>query len=372
MSSDRPYWLAWSQIPGLGSVLLQRLRDHFGHLATAWERGLDELREVEGIGSQLLEAIREGRSRIDPAQLLAQHERENPGFWTPADAEYPRLLLETSSFPPVLYYRGVVDSQENQGVRRTIAIVGTRSPTEYGRRWTRKLTTALVQQGFTIVSGLAEGIDTEAHRTCIEAGGRTIAVLGTGVNVVYPYRNRALYDQVLQNGIGVSEYPAGTKPDRLHFPRRNRIIAGLCRAVLVLEAPMQSGALITASVANDYGRDIYVLPGSLDNPSALGCLGLINKGAQVILSEGHLLEMLGAMPDYSPNPSEQLSLLTPPPADLEPELQQILHVLSLDPMPFDLIVQAAQQPAAAVSSGLLQLELMGLVTQVPGMRYQRS
>lgn len=371
MTSDRPYWLAWSQIPGLGSVLLQRLSQHFGSLATAWQQRLDELAAVEGIGPQLLEAIREGRSQIDPPTLLAEHQQQNPNFWTPADADYPRLLLETPAFPPLLYYQGVVDPQENQGWRRTIAIVGTRSPTEYGRRWTRKLTTALVQQGFTIVSGLAEGIDTEAHRTCVEAGGRTIAVLGTGVNVVYPYRNRALYDQVRQTGLGVSEYPAGTKPDRLHFPRRNRIIAGLCRAVLVMEAPMQSGALITANVANDYGRDIYVLPGSLDNPSSLGCLGLINKGAQVILSEGHLLEMLGAMPAYNTSTGEQLSLLTPAPTDLDPELQQLLQVLSSDPLPFDLIVQQANLPAASVSSGLLQLEIMGLVTQVPGMRYQR-
>jgi len=368
---DRPYWLAWSQIPGLGSVLLQRLADRFGSLGEAWIQPLTEIGRVEGIGPSLLETIGATRPAIKPAIFLSHHLQHNPQFWTPADADYPRLLLESHSFPPVVYYQGVVDMTENQGLRPMVAIVGTRSPSEYGRRWTRKLTTILVQQGFTIVSGLAEGIDTEAHRTCIELGGRTIAVLGTGVDVVYPYRNRALYGEIQQVGLGISEYPTGTLPDRQHFPRRNRIIAGLCRAILVMEAPLQSGALITANLANEDGRDVYVLPGSLDNPSALGCLGLINKGAQVILGEDHLLEMLGAMPDYRPNLADQLSLLTPPPPDLDPELQSILQIVSTDPLPFDVIVQKTQLSTATIASSLLQLELMGLITQIPGMRYQR-
>lgn len=371
VQGDRPYWLAWSQIPGLGSVLLQRLAERFGSLGEAWVQPLTEIGRVEGIGPSLLETIGATRPNIKPAIFLFHHMQHNPQFWTPADADYPRLLLESHSFPPVVYYQGVVDVAENQGLRPMVAIVGTRSPSEYGRRWTRKLTTILIQQGFTIVSGLAQGIDTEAHRTCIELGGRTIAVLGTGVDVVYPYRNRALYGQIQQVGLGISEYPTGTLPDRQHFPRRNRIIAGLCRAILVMEAPLQSGALITANLANEDGRDIYVLPGSLDNPSALGCLGLINKGAQVILGEDHLLEMLGAMPHYRPNLAEQLSLLTPPPPDLDPELQSILQIVSTDPLPFDVIIQKTQLSTATIASGLLQLELMGLITQIPGMRYQR-
>lgn len=370
MVEERAFWLAWSQITGIGPVLLRRLQQHFGRLGAAWEASPATLRQVEGFGSQTLEAVAAGRSRIHPEQLLQQHEQENPNFWTPDETDYPRLLLEISSPPPVLYYRGEVRPQENQGVTPLVGIVGTRNPSEYGRRWTRKISAALARNGFTIVSGLADGIDTEAHRSCLEAGGRTLAVLGTGVDVVYPPQNRGLYQQILNQGLVLSEYPAKTPPDRTHFPPRNRIIAGLSRAVVVMEAPTRSGALITARFANDFCRDVYVLPGTLDNPRALGCLGLLSKGAQVIESESHLLEMLGAMPRLDPvEPPlfvEQQAL-----PNLSPELKQVLEAIALDSMPFDLIVQQTGMAAGSVSSALLQLELMGLVSQLPGMRYQR-
>ena len=367
---ERAYWLAWSQITGIGPVSLRRLQQHFGTLATAWEASPAQLGQVEGFRHQTVELMAAQRSQIHPHQLLQQHERENPNFWTPADsADYPRLLLEISSPPPVLYYRGQVQPQENRGVTTLIGIVGTRNPSEYGRRWTRKISTALTRNGFTIVSGLADGIDTEAHQSCLEAGGRTLAVVGTGVDVVYPPRNQGLYKEILNQGLVVSEYPSGTPPDRTQFPPRNRIIAGLSRAVVVMEAPTRSGALITARFANDFCRDVYVLPGSLDNARSLGCLGLLSKGAQVIESENHLLEMLGAMPKLDPvEPSRTVEQLALP--NLEPELKQVWEALDLD-LPFDLIVQKTGMSTGLVSSALLQLELMGLVSQLPGMRYQR-
>ncbi len=371
MLEERAFWLAWSQISGIGPVLLRRLQQHFGTLAAAWQASPAALLEVEGFGSQTLEVVVAERSRLDPEQLLLAHTQENPHFWTPADSlEYPRLLLEIPSPPPVLYYRGEVELPESQGITPLIGIVGTRSPSEYGKRWTRKISAALARNGFTVVSGLAEGIDTEAHQACLEAGGRTIAVLGTGVDVVYPPRNRELYKQILARGLVLSEFPAETPPDRAHFPRRNRIIAGLCRALLVMEAPTKSGALITARFANDFCRDVYVLPGSLDNSRSLGCLGLLSTGAQVILSEGHLLEMLGAMPQIDVfEPLRQVESLPVP--ELEPELKLVLDVIAFESMPFDLIVQKTSYSAGIVSSALLQLELMGLVSQLPGMRYQR-
>ena len=366
---ERAFWVAWSQIPGIGPILLSRLQQHFGSLAAAWEANPAQLRQVEGFGSQTVEVVAVGRSRIHPKQLIQQHEQENPNFWTPDQVDYPRLLLETPSPPPVLYYRGEVQLQENQGIKPLVGIVGTRNASEYGKRWARKLSAALARNGFTVVSGLADGIDTEAHRACLESGGRTLAVLGTGVDVVYPPRNRDLYKQILNQGLVLSEYPAKTPPDRAHFPPRNRIIAGMSRAVLVMEAPTRSGALITARYANDFGRDVYVLPGSLDNPRSLGCLGLLSKGAQVILSEGHLLEMLGAMPQLDPVESPPLVEQLSP--SLEPELKRVLEAINLESMAFDLIVQQTAMPAGSVSSALLQLELMGLVSQLPGMRYQR-
>ncbi len=373
MVEERAYWLAWSQVERVGPVLLRRLQQHFRTLADAWKASAAQLQQVEGFGYQIAGAVTAARSQINPEQLLEQHSIKNPNFWTPADADYPRLLLEIPTPPPVLYYRGQVQPQENQGIKPIVGIVGTREPSDYGKRWTRKISTALAKRGFTVVSGMAAGIDTEAHIGCLESGGRTLAVLGTGVDMVYPPRNRNLYEQIQQQGLLLSEYPAGVQPNRIHFPQRNRIIAGLSRAVLVMEAPTKSGALITADFANEFCRDVYALPGSLDNYKSLGCLGLLSKGAHVILNEGHLMEMLGVIPEL--DPVEQLPLFaqeqpTPVP-QLEPELAKVWQAIASEPTPFDLIVQQAGLAAGSVSSALLQLELLGLVSQLPGMRYQR-
>ena len=375
MVEERTYWLAWSQVDRVGPVLLRRLQQHFGTLTDAWKASATQLQQVEGFGYQLATAVTAARSQINPEQFLEQHSVKNPYFWTPADADYPRLLLEIPSPPPVLYYRGQVQPQENQGITPAVGIVGTREPSDYSKRWTRKISTVLAKHGFTVISGMAAGIDTEAHHGCLEAGGRTLAVLGTGVDVIYPPRNQSLYEQIQTQGLVLSEYPAGSQPNRAHFPQRNRIIAGLSRAVLVMEAPTKSGALITAYYANDFCRDVYVLPGSLDNYKALGCLGLLSKGAHVILSEGHLMEMLGVIPEL--DRVQQLPLFaqeqpTPAPVpQLEPELAQVWQAIASDPTPFDSIVQQAGLAAGAVSSALLQLELLGLVSQLPGMQYRR-
>ena len=382
MVEERAYWLAWSQINGIGPILLQRLHQNFNSLAEAWTAKPVDFMRVEGFGKQIIETISQERTKLNPEEFLEKHLIKNPSFWTPADSDYPRLLLEIPNPPPVLYYRGNVDRKENQGITPTVAMVGTRSPTEYGRRWTRKISTALARSGFTVVSGLAAGIDTEAHTGCLEAGGRTFAVVGTGVDIVYPKQNERLCDRILQQGLVISEYPAGTQPNKTNFPRRNRIIAGLSRATIVIEAPHKSGALITAYQANDFCRDVYVLTGRLDDERSFGCLELLSKGAHPILpssdrhlSEDRLLEMLGAMPKL--DRAEQLSLFPPNPTVekqgplLEPELAKVLSAIVSGPISFDVIVEVSGLEAGTVSSILLQLELLGLVSQLPGMRYQR-
>jgi DNA processing protein len=373
---ERAYWLAWTRISGVGPVLIQRLQQHFGNLATAWNATSAQLSQVPGFGFQTLEKVVAQRSRLDPEKLLRQHQQENPHFWTPDEPEYPRLLLETPSPPPVLYYRGEVDILENSGEKPLVGIVGTRKPSDYGIRWTRQISTALAKNGFTVVSGMAEGIDTETHLATMKAGGRTIAVLGTGVDVIYPPKNRDLYKQILNQGLVVSEYPAKTAPDRKHFPQRNRIIAGLSRAVLVMEAPVKSGALITATYANEYGRDVYALPGRIDDYPSQGCLKLLNQGASLVVKElDELLKMLGAIPKLDTIPvtpiPQQLNLPINQPS-LAPELQQVMDAINSDILPFDLIIQKTGMQTGTVSSILLQLELMGLVVQLPGMRYQKS
>jgi DNA processing protein len=386
-------------------VLLQRLQRHCGSLVDAWYLSPASLGEVEGIGPQTLEKIETARSQLNPTTLLREHEQHNPHFWTPADPDYPRLLREIPDPPPVLYYRGRPDLAELRGERLLVAIVGTRRPTEYGRRWTRRIAVALAERGCCIVSGLAEGIDTEAHQAVLSAGGRTIGVLGTGVDIVYPARNKPLFQRIIHQdptsgeagGLLLSEYPAGTPPDRAHFPQRNRIVAGLCRAALVLEAPEKSGALITARQASDYGRDVFALPGSLDNVAARGCLQLIANGAYVILDEGHLLSALSQMPPLDPS-HRQLNLLdrqlqgpdpaatdglsstaapAPQPAplplpDLAAPVAAVFQCLSDRPLALDLIIEQTNLPTSTVSSALLELELYGLAQQVPGMRYVRS
>ncbi|MBD1810189.1 DNA-processing protein DprA [Microcoleus vaginatus DQ-U2] len=382
MLEERAYWLAWSQINGIGPILLQRLQQNFNSLAEAWTAKSVDLMRIEGFGKQIIETIVQERTKLNPEEFIEKHLIKNPSFWTPADPDYPRLLLEIPNPPPVLYYRGLVDIKENQGITPTVAMVGTRRPSEYGRRWARKISTALASNGFTVVSGLAAGIDTEAHTGCLEAGGRTFAVVGTGVDIVYPKQNERLCERILQQGLVISEYPAGTQPNKTNFPRRNRIIAGLSRATIVIEAPHKSGALITAYQANDFCRDVYVLTGRLDDERSFGCLELLSKGAHPILpnsdrmlSEDRLLEMLGAMPKL--DRAEQLSLFPPNPTiekqgpPLEPEWAKVLSAIVSGPISFDVIVEAAGLEAGRVSSILLQLELLGLVSQLPGMRYQR-
>ncbi len=386
-ATERAFWLAWSQVPEMGPVLIKRLHQHFGTLSQAWAAEAADLLAVEGIGLLTVEGIVTGRRSLDPLALLQQHEQENAHFWTPADADYPRLLWEVPDPPTVLYYRGRVVPQENAGQVPAVAIVGTRDPTDYGRRWTRRLTQVLAENGFTIISGLAAGVDAEAHRTCMAVGGRTWAVMGTGVNLIYPWTNKALGQQILEQGLVLSEYPFGTGPDRAHFPRRNRIIAGLSRATLVLEASHKSGALITARLANDYCRDVYILPGSLDNLQSLGCLNLLFKGAQPILGEAELLEMLGSLPRIvgdraapsaasSAAPSAASAAAPDLALDLAPDLAQVLQAIAQFPptsdssaAPFDWLVQTTGLPASQVSSALTQLEMRDLVVATAGMRY---
>jgi DNA processing protein len=375
MIEERAYWLAWSQLPGVGAVTIARIQQHFGTLSAAWTASERSLIEVNGLGGQLSSKIVEARSRLDPEAFLERHLEQNTHFWTPADPDYPRLLLEIPSPPPVLYYQGQVERGENSGITPLVGIVGTRSPTAHGRRWTRKISINLIKSGFTVVSGMAAGIDGEAHRACLESGGRTLAVLGTGLNVVYPQSHRQLHAQIQQQGLLLSEYPAGTPPNKGNFPARNRIIAGLSRAILVMEAPEKSGALITAKYANEFGRDVYTLPNSPDVAEARGCLRLIRQGAEEIIQEDELLEMLGAIPKM--DDGKQLSLFdatapTTSNLDLSPEFVRVLNAIALQPTPLELIVRETGLSVAEVSAILIQLELLDLVLQLPGMRYQKK
>lgn len=372
MNSERAHWLAWSQIQGVGPILLKRLHQHFGSLSTAWQAATPDLLAVEGIGLTLGATLDQQRQAIDPDKKLAAFEAHHANFWTPADAAYPPLLFEIADPPPLLFYKGQTELLDAIQTMPSVGIVGTRSPSTYGQRWTCRITQQLVAHDVIVVSGLAAGIDRWAHQQAIENDGLTIAVLGTGVDHTYPWSNRALQAKISRQGLLLSEYPNGTPADKAHFPRRNRIIAGLSRVVVVTEAPARSGALITARLANDYGRDVFALPGSLDNPCSQGCLNLINQGAQMILDESTLIRALRQLPQLDLPVVAPTSQLTQVPVEnLSPTMQQVLAQVSSDPIKLDQLVQHLPLSTGEILSILMELELSGAVTQLPGMRYQR-
>ena len=380
---ERAYWLAWSQIKDVGPVLIKRLHEQFGSLELAWQTPPAELLAVDGIGLVTANHIGEVRSHLNPKQLLEQHETQHPNFWTPADPDYPSLLWEIPDPPPVLYYRGLF--RPNQAPTITVGIVGTRHPSPYGRRWTQRLSRRLSQQHMTIVSGMAAGIDTYAHQSCLDADGQTIAVLGTGVDVIYPKNNQQLHNRILETGLILSEYADGTPPERSNFPKRNRIIAGLSHATLVTEAPERSGALITAYLANDYGRHVYALPDGLDNPTCRGCLVLINSGAAIVMGEDQLTKELlsintakgtrnkitAVKPVQKSSAEPAAKHETNPIHELDENLQAIFQMMPDTPINLDNLIKATQLDTSVLLSGLLQLELASAIVQLPGGQYQR-
>ncbi|TAF51425.1 MAG: DNA-protecting protein DprA [Oscillatoriales cyanobacterium] len=373
-TTERMYWLAWTQLRGIGAKSQRALCDQFGSMTAAWTASAAELAAIDGFGAKTVASIVAQRLTINPEHLYASYTNANPNFWTLGDDDYPTLLRESPLPPPILHYLGEPHSEDLTGQRPSVAIVGTRSPSEYGKRWTRRLTETLVDKGFTILSGMAAGIDAIAHETCLRHNGRTIAVFGTGVDVIYPDSNRKLYTAIRDQGLILSEYPAQTPPRREHFPARNRIVAALSRATIVTEAPERSGALITARLANDYGREAIAIPGTLDDPNLRGCNRLIADGAaQLVLDEQHLLDLLSGLPGLDP---QRYTTTNPQTRQIPPNfpelLRRVLEAVPYEPITIDQLAVTLGLPGGELLAALSQLELMDWIIQLPGgMRYQR-
>ncbi len=362
--TERAHWLAWSRLEGMGPIRLKRLYEHMGTMHGAWQADPRQWLEIAGFSSNLVGQLRSQKASIEPEALLEKWETKCGSFLTPADTAYPAQLWEIADPPPVLYYRGAIGPWEP-----AVAMVGTRRASEYGHRWAKKLGFELGRLGFTVVSGLAAGIDGTAHRATLQAQGRTIAVLGCGIDIAYPYQHQRMYQSIVaQGGTILSEYPPGTPPTPGYFPHRNRIVAGLSKATLVLEAPERSGALITAYLAADYGRDVYVLPGSLDMACSLGCLQLVDRGAHLILSTEQLLKDLGATGSQRAAVKSSIALA---PLELTPEEKALWELLTAQPQPFDQIALKSGLETGALSALLVGLELKGGVEQLAGMQYRR-
>ena len=351
------YWIGFNLVKGIGPAKVRRLLDHFGDLAVAWSAGADELRAA-GLDQRSLESLLAARSGIDLDNVLQRVEAMGVQVLTWESPEYPRNLISIEHPPPVLYVRGTLTPADEWAV----AMVGTRRATAYGREAARELASGLAANGVTVVSGLARGVDAAAHRAALDAGGRTLAVLGSGPDQIYPPENRSLAEAIVKSGALITDYAPGTPPESGNFPPRNRIISGLSKAVIIVEAGEDSGALITADYAAEQGRDVFAVPGSIFQRSSRGTNKLIQQGAQPVLGAGDVLEELNLalVTQYT-----QARLVFP--AD-ETE-QRLLACLSAEPLHVDEIGAQVEMPIAQVSSALALMELKGLVRQVGGMNY---
>lgn len=354
---DRRFWVGFNLVKGIGAVRLQALLDAFGDLETAWKASSAELVRA-GLSPKLAERVTQVRTSVNLDEFVAQAETAGIRILTWADAEYPAHLGEIDQPPPVLYFRGEILPEDDWSV----AIVGTRAVTPYGRQVTEELATVLAHNGVTVVSGLARGVDAVAHGAAIKAGGRTLAVLGSGVDRIYPPENRSMAEKIMAHGAILSDYAPGTPPESANFPPRNRIISGLSMAVVVVEAGDTSGALITAEFAVDQGRDVFAIPGNIYAPQSKGTNRLLRNGAKTLLSPQDVLEAL----DLTRN-VERREIRKIIPGDTTEAL--LLDLLDAEPVHVDEIRNRAGLPIEKVSAALTMMELKGMVRQVGGMNY---
>ncbi|MGQ9554521.1 MAG: DNA-processing protein DprA [Anaerolineae bacterium] len=355
---EKAYWVAFSRISGLGAARMQHLVRHFGSLSNAWQASDGEIL-FAGLPQAVADEILRTRHQVDPLKELAALDKAGVLALTIADVDYPENLRNIPTLPAVLYMRGSLDPADAVAV----AVVGTRKPSRYGLEATRRIVTDLARASITIVSGLALGIDAAAHEACLEAGGRTLAVLGSGVDVIYPAKHASLARRIASQGALLSEYPLGTKPDARNFPPRNRIISGLSRGVLIVEAGERSGALITAQFALDQNRDTYAVPGGIFWPMSQGTNQLIQRGeAKLVTCAGDILEEMD-MPLAVAQVQARQSI---PPGSNE---AQVLACLSHDPLHVDELGRTTGLPMSVVSSTLALLELKGMVRSLGGMNY---
>ncbi|MDB6133471.1 MAG: protecting protein DprA [Verrucomicrobiales bacterium] len=367
--------LTLNMLPKIGPVRVRRLIAQLGSAAAALEAPADSLRRVEGIGTETAGILRKWQDHADLGGELNRI-REMGLTVVPLGSElYPEPLTEIHDPPLVLYVRGKLEPRD----RVAIGVVGSRRATSYGLTAARKLSFQLAHAGVTVLSGLARGIDTAAHEGAVASGGRTIAVIGSGMAHLYPPENAALADRIADGrGAVVSEFPILTEPDKQTFPQRNRIVSGWSHGILVVEAPAWSGALITANNAADQGRSVYAVPGPIDRASSLGCNKLIQNGARLVLSAEDILEDLNQL--FPPSAAAAggsgggASGSTPPAAalvDLTDEESALWQALGQEERQMDELIDATGLAASSVSVALMRLELRRLVRQLPGRRYTR-
>ncbi len=356
---DIRYWIGFNHVGGIGPVRLKLLLDQFGNIRDAWNASAIDLAR-SGINSSCIESLLAARNNLDLDKLLEQLERQSIHVICWDDPGYPVILREIEAPPPVLYMKGEFSQQDEI----SIAVVGTRRPSPYGRAVTVEIVETLACAGITIISGLARGIDAIAHQTALSAGGRTAAVLGSGIDHIYPPEHGTLAIKIARHGAVITDYPLGTRPEGKNFPPRNRIISGLSRIVIVVEAGEDSGALITSSFAADQGRDVYAVPGSIFSPGSHGPHKLIENGASILKRPEDVLEALQM--ELVREEKRVRSIL--PENDVE---RRVLECMSPDPMHVDDVRIKVNLPVQETTAALTMLELKGRVRRVGAMQYVR-
>lgn len=368
---DLKYWLALRSVEGLSGAGFRNLLAAFGDPRKVFEQSADALKTVAGVKAKTANGIVSFRNWGPAEREMELARRAGVSIVTARDTLYPRLLLHIDDWPPLLYVKGFLREDD-----LTVAVVGSRAASTYGLFSTERLCRNLALSGITVVSGMARGIDSAAHRGALSMKGRTIAVLGCGIDVVYPSENRSLYDDIAAGGAVISEFPFSTPPLAQHFPMRNRIISGLSLGVVIVEATEKSGSLITARLALDQGREVFAVPGIIDSPGSKGTHRLIKEGAKLVEDIQDILEELRPQLTLSPAaPVKPATAVSPEP---RPELlkdteQTVFEALSRNAaVDVDTIIEKTGFRAKDVLSILLGLELSGLIEQQPGKRYLRK
>ena len=355
---DLKYWVAFNRIRRLGPIRLRQIEARFGDLSLAWKASQSDLTSV-GLDKSIVREIVSSRPEIDPDSEMEALETAGIDVICLRSPEYPARLAEIYDPPPVLYIRGKLEP----GDERSVAVVGTRASSGYGLEMATRLAGGLAANGVTVVSGLAVGIDAAAHRASLDAGGRTIAGVGSGLDQVYPAKHADLARKIAESGAVISEYPPGVRPHARNFPRRNRILSGLTLGTLVVEAGFRSGALLTVTHALEQNREVFAVPGSTLSERSKGTNWLIQQGAKLVLDVEDILEELNIA---GLGAQLGLSAPTPDPGTVESEL---LNMLRTEPVHMDEITRRSGEPSSVVSATLTMLELGGLVRQAGSMLY---
>jgi len=362
----RDAYIALNLFEGIGPVRVRALLDVLGSPARIFDAGLDELLQAKGVGRGVAESLIAQRSKVDVAAEIQRAADVDASIVTQADPEYPAALKHIHDPPLALYVRGRLDPKDTHA----IAVVGSRRCTHYGTSVADRLSFQLAKQGYTVVSGLALGIDAAAHLGALKGGGRTLAVQGCGIDQVYPAEHKKLAEAIEGQGAVVTEFPVGYKPSRQSFPQRNRIISGLAKGVLVVEAAKGSGAMQTVDEANAQGRLVFAVPGRIDNPSAGGSNYLIKQGAKLVEDVDDILEEFEYL--ISPHPEgREDPEISRPQVQLGPQEQQLLDALGREVMDMDELSRATGLNASAVATGLLMLEMKRQVKSLPGRKVVR-